>query len=194
MAKNKYGKTRTVPHRRKREGRTNYKKRLNLLKSRTPRLVVRRSTRTITAQVIKFNPDGDQVLASASSKSIAKLGWKAYGANMSAAYLVGYLLGKSAQAKGCEQAVLDLGLDNSMRGSKLYATLKGALDAGLNVNHSEDVLPSEERVNGTHIAKYAETLKADQEKYNKQFSAYLKQGVQPENLTNLFAEVKKKIA
>ena len=40
-----------LPYRRKREGRTNYKKRLALLKSGQPRLVIRRSNRYLQFQL-----------------------------------------------------------------------------------------------------------------------------------------------
>ena len=45
-------KTYTVPFRRKREGKTNYKKRLGLLKSKSLRLVVRKSNKHILVQLV----------------------------------------------------------------------------------------------------------------------------------------------
>ncbi len=60
MANKKYGKKRTVPHRRKREAKTNYKKRLALLKSGEYRLVLRKTTNTMIAQIVEYHVDGDK--------------------------------------------------------------------------------------------------------------------------------------
>ena len=46
---------------------------------------------------------------------------------------------------------MDIGLAASSRGSRVYAALKGMIEAGLDVPHSEDILPADERVNGEHI-------------------------------------------
>ena len=63
------------------------------------------------------------------------------GKNTSSAYLTGYLCGKKALKEGIEGAVLDLGLKTSINGSKIYAALKGAVDAGMNIPHNESILP-----------------------------------------------------
>ena len=39
----------------------------------------------------------------------------------------------------------------STRGGRVYAALKGMSDAGLDIPHSEDVYPDEDRLNGAHI-------------------------------------------
>jgi hypothetical protein len=59
---------------------------------------------------------------------------------------------------------------------------------------SEESLPPEERIAGQHIAKYASTLKEDQEKYNSHFSAILKNGLKPEDYPTHFEEVRSKIS
>ena len=65
-----------MPFRRRREGKTNYKKRLKLLLSKKPRLVVRKSLKYIRAQIVEFDKKGDKTLASAFSRELKKLGWK----------------------------------------------------------------------------------------------------------------------
>ena len=147
-------KRKVISYRRKREGKTNYKKRMNILSSGIPRLVIRKSLKNITAQIIGYEPKGDKVLACASSKEIMKLGWKFSGCNTPCAYLVGYLAGKKAKEKKINEAVLDLGLYQPIKGSKFYAALKGAVDAGLNIPHEESVIPKQERIKGKHIADY----------------------------------------
>jgi large subunit ribosomal protein L18 len=59
-------------------------------------------------------------------------------------------MGKAAVAAGYKEAILDIGLAAS-RGSRVYAALKGMLDAGLDLPHGESAIPDDERLNGAHI-------------------------------------------
>ncbi len=140
-----------IQHKRRGQQKTDYKKRLALLKSGSSRFVVRKSLENMRIQVIEFNPSGDKTLASAFSVELEKFGWKGGNGNIPAAYLTGLLAGVRAKKSGIGEAVLDMGLQTSTKGSRIYAALKGAVDAGLSVSHSEDVLPAEERVSGKHI-------------------------------------------
>ena len=140
-----------VPFRRRREGRTDYRQRQRLLRGRIPRAVVRLSLRNATVQFVSYAPTGDKVLAAATSKELAKLGWTGATGNLPAAYLTGYLAGKRAAQSGVEEAVLDIGLKGPAKGSAVFAALKGMLDAGVNIPHGEEVLPAAERINGAHI-------------------------------------------
>ncbi len=183
-----------VPFRRRREGKTDYRKRLKLLLSGKPRLVVRRFISNVQAQLVEFDPKGDKVIFTIHSNRLKKFGWKGHRGNLPAAYLVGLLAGLEAKKRGYEEAILDIGRYKSTKGNALYAVLKGALDAGLKIPHGEEILPSEERIRGEHIANYAKMLKEnDPEKYQKQFSRYLKEGLEPEKLPEHFEEVKEKI-
>lgn len=177
--------------RRRREGRTDYRLRFRLLKSGKPRLVVRVSLNHVRAQVVEFHPRGDRVRASAFSGELEDFGWKGGTSNLPAAYLVGLMCGLRAKKEGVEECVLDVGLHEPVPSSKVFAVLKGALDAGLSIPHSEEMLPAEERVRGEHIAEYAEKLKEEGEEYTRRFSEYLKRGLPPEELPGHFDEVKK---
>jgi len=183
----------TVAKRRKRKGKTDYKKRIALLKSKKPRLVIRKSLKNILLQVVEFVPSGDKVVLSVTSSDLKKLGWKANTNNLPASYLCGYLLGTKAASKKRKEVVLDFGIQSSIKKGALFAALKGAIDAGLKVPHSENVFPEEERITGVHISKYAKLLKENKEKYEKQFSASIKQGFDPENLPAHFDDIKAKI-
>lgn len=143
---------RIIKFKRRMERKTNYRKRLALIKSGKVRLVIRKSLSNISVQLINFNPNGDQTLASAVSTELKKFGWTKTG-NIPAAYLTGLLAGKKAKEKNVKEAVLDLGIQTSTKGSRIYAALKGVLDAGVNVPHSKDILPSEDRINGKHISE-----------------------------------------
>jgi|ETNmetMinimDraft_2_1059921.scaffolds.fasta_scaffold10562_2 large subunit ribosomal protein L18 len=183
-------KTYTVAYKRKVQGRTNYKKRLALLKSNKPRLVIRTSSSNLTAQIIEFNPKGDSVTTAAHTKDLEKLGWTASRGNSSAAYLTGLLVGKKAAAKGIKEAIVDSGLNKPVRGSRVYAAVKGCLDAGITIPVDENVFPSEDRILGKHISSYASDCKG---KETKQFSKCIKNNVDVEKFPELVEACKKKI-
>jgi large subunit ribosomal protein L18 len=145
---------RTVPFRRKREGKTNYRKRMILLKTRRTRIVVRPALQNMVAQLIQYNPKGDIVVVGVSSRMLKKFGWVVHSGNVPAAYLTGFLLGKRAMKKGITEGVLDTGLRTPVKGSKLYACVKGLKDAGVDLPVQEDVLPSDERIRGNHIVAH----------------------------------------
>jgi large subunit ribosomal protein L18 len=142
---------RTVPYRRKREGKTNYKKRLELLKGKRHRLIIRKTNKHVIMQVVDYHPDGDKVLIGVSSKKLEGMGWKHSTKNLPACYLTGLLLAKTAKEHKIDAAVLDLGLQTPIKGSRLYAALKGAIDGGLAVPASDDVFPPEDRLTGKHV-------------------------------------------
>ena len=142
-----------VPYRRRREGKTDFRKRLRHLQSGMPRLVVRRTLTKTIVQVAEYSPEGDRVLAQATSQELAKMGWTASASNVPAAYLTGLLAAKRAAAAGVEEAVLDGGLGKPSRGGKIYSALQGALDGGLWVPHGEEVLPDEDRIRGGHLSE-----------------------------------------
>ena len=153
------GKTHIVRHRRRRESRTDYRLRLDLLKSGKHRLVIRKSLNNITCQIIEHNPKGDMVLVSADSRNLKAYGWNGHCGNIPAAYLTGLLCGTNAKKAGIKDAVADIGLYASVKGSRLYAALKGAVDGGLAVPHSEDVLPAKDRIEGKHTKDSEKTAK-----------------------------------
>jgi len=175
-----------VRFRRRREGKTDYRKRLALLKSGLPRMVVRKTNRYIIVQFVRFKPEGDDMIAYAISKELQKYGWHYGGKNTPAAYLTGFLAALKAKKAGVSKAILDIGRFPSTKGSRLYAALKGVLDAGVEVPHSPEVLPDEGRIRGEHIATWASTIKEEKEVYRRRFSQYLSKGAYPENIPENF--------
>ncbi|UCD04270.1 MAG: 50S ribosomal protein L18 [Candidatus Woesearchaeota archaeon] len=139
----------SVKFRRRREGKTDYQKRVNYLKSKKTRLVVRRSNKYITAQVVQYSTKGDKTLALVSSKNLEKLGWSYSRKNIPAAYLTGLLLGKKAEVK---EAILDIGELHTREGTRIYAVAKGFKDAGIKLSCDEKMFPKEERLQGKHIS------------------------------------------
>ncbi len=146
-----------VPFARRISGRTNYRKRLPLLKSNLPRIVVRKTLTGIIMQIVDFDPKGDAVRLSITSAMLRKLGWKHSGKNMPAAYLCGMLIGKMAVANKITKAVPDIGLHSVTKGGKIFAALKGAKDGGLDLSVSDEVVPDAATISGAKIAAYAKT-------------------------------------
>jgi len=181
----------TVQFRRKREGKTDYKKRLKILVSKKIRIVVRKSLKNIYAQLTEYKDEGDIIKVSASSREIRKFGWKANCGNIPTSYLTGYLLGRKAIKKNLSEVVLDIGISPPIKGSRIFAVVKGAKDAGIKIHVDSEMLPTKGDVEGNKISDYAKLLSKDTEKYNKYFSSYLKTGIRPEDISIHFLEIKR---
>jgi len=138
---------------RRRQYKTNYTKRLILLKGNVPRLVVRKTNRYIILQIIESDDARDSVKYSVNTKELLKYGWAKDKAgslkSIPAGYLGGFLLGK--KAKRIKRIILDTGLIPNTKGSRVYAVVKGIADSGIEIKYDDKVMPSEERIKGNHI-------------------------------------------
>lgn len=184
----------TVQFRRKRKGLTDYRRRLKILSSNSLRLVVRKSLKNIQACIIMYDKKGDIAKVSSYSGNLKKFGWTYNTGNVPAAYLVGFLLGKKAEGAKFGKIILDIGFQKSTKGSRIYAVLAGALDAGLNIPHNKEILPSKERISGAHISNHAKVLKKDESLFKKQFGSYSKNNIDLNNISKKFEEVKNNIS
>jgi large subunit ribosomal protein L5e len=96
-----------------------------------------------------------------------------------------------AEKKGIEYrpftCFLDLGLARATVGNRVFAALKGAVDGGLNIPHSDKIFPKakkeekgtnalKERIFGTHVQKYMNSFAADKDRSGNdhQFSQWKK--------------------
>jgi large subunit ribosomal protein L18 len=135
---------RTV-RRRRLESKTDYKARLALLKSDKARLVIRKTNRYLIVQFVETDLAQDKVLIGASSSMLLAKGWpKDHSGSLkslTAAYLTGLLLGNMAK-KNVKEAVLDMGMNRNVHKSRIYAVLKGVIDAGIDIPHNKEVVPS----------------------------------------------------
>jgi large subunit ribosomal protein L5e len=106
-----------------------------------------------------------------------------------------------AEKKGIETrpftCFLDLGLNRATVGNRVFAALKGAVDGGINIPHSDKIFPGKkdegekdkkatkggdkkaaagnplrDRIFGIHVQNYMEILKKDQAAYKLQFSKW----------------------
>jgi len=181
----------TSTFRRIREGKTNYRKREKLLIGKQDFVTVNVSDENVSAQLIRPDLLGDKVMASVHSNELLSYGWKGSRKNVPSCYLVGLLLGKKCLQKKITRAILYIGKRHFT--TKIAACLKGLSEAGLEMPFSENIIPSEQRIQGNHIAEYAKKLKENEELYKSRFSSNLGSGLEPEKYPSHFSEVKDRI-
>lgn len=107
------------------------------------------------------------------------------------------------------KAYLDLGLARATTGANIFGALKGAVDGGLHIPHNTRRFPGariegtgedkrreydagvhRERIFGGHVASYMRELaEGDSEKYQSQFSEYIKAGIAADDLEELYTKV-----
>lgn len=175
-----------------RSDKTNYRKRAAVIIGRHSFITVKVTDQNVAAQMLKPTPTGDLVIASVHSRELAKQGWKGSMNSLPACYLTGLLLGKKAQEKGTNKAILYSGKDHFT--TRVAACVKGIADSGVNIPMSEESFPDSDRISGQHIADYANSLKQNQEEYSSRFSAIIKNGLKPEDYPSHFEEVRFKIS
>jgi large subunit ribosomal protein L18 len=185
-----------VAMRRRREGKTNYHRRLKMVLSGKLRLIIRTSLNSTIVQVAKASIIGDEILCSSHTKQLKKFEWNYYTGNIPSAYLTGYLCGLKAIKAGIkEEVILDLGI--TVHKHRVLAAFKGFIDSGVKVPYKEKFFNGsniKNRMDGSHIKEYAEILKKeDSEKYNRVFSNYIKLKLDPAKIPDQFAKTKTKI-
>jgi large subunit ribosomal protein L18 len=153
------------------------------------RFVVRSSNKNLVIQLITSKIKGDIVHTQSNSSELDKYGWLGGKKNTSAAYLLGLLAGRKALSLGIGEAILDLGLIRPTKGSKVFAAVKGALDAGLEVPCDSDIIPEPGRIGGRSISEYAASFE-DKSEFERVFSGYLKRGLNPQDLQVHFESIK----
>ncbi len=184
----------TVKYRRRREGRTDYRTRRDLVTSGKIRVVMRKSLNNCLIQMVKFETIGDKTLVQANALELVKLGWKGHTGNVPAAYLTGYMVGLKALKNGQKEGILDIGTASSVAGTNYYSAVKGLIDAGFKIACKETMIPKPEVISGKTIEEYAKYLASkDKVAYTKQFSKYIKAGLKPEELSKHFEDIKRKV-
>ena len=181
-----------ISFRRRREGKTNYHRRLKLIISRRKRLVIRCSNKHTIVQVFDALVQGDKILAQSHSSQLEKqFTWVHNSGNMPSAYLTGYLCGLRAKKAKIQDVILDIGI--IVHNDRIKAAFKGFMDAGNEVPHDDKWFPDklEERLNGSHIETYAKLLKKKQVQYKKKFSKVLLKKGDPLKIVSDFDKVKK---
>ncbi len=164
-------KAKKVLKRRKREFKTDYLKRLKLLKSGKPRLVFRKTNKYLEAQYVLSEDAQDKVLLGISSKELIKYGMpkKASLKSLPSSYLFGLLFGKIIEKKKLEKPILDFGMLRTLHKSKIYGFLKGLLDSGIDIKCENEFFPESERISGKDLK-----VKIPFEKIEKEILQYEK--------------------
>jgi len=141
-----------VLKRRKREHKTDYLKRTKLLKSGTARIVFRKTNKYVIAQYVTSKHAQDKVEFMVNSQQLIEYGWPKESSgslkSIPASYFIGLLIGKKIIKKGLENPIPDFGMIRNLHKTKIYAFLKGLLDAGIKINYKEEIFPEQERIQG----------------------------------------------
>jgi len=102
---------------------------------------------------------------------------------------------------------LDVGLGRTSTGARAFGALKGASDGGLSIPYSESRLagydPESKELDsevlrkyifGGHVAEYMDMLlDDDEERYNKQFAGLIADGIESDQLEDIYAQAHQKI-
>jgi large subunit ribosomal protein L18 len=161
-----------VSKRRRIESKTDYLKRLKMLKGESPRLVFRKTNRYVIAQYVTSKEAQDKIEIGLTSQSLKGYGWpKEFEGSLkslTAAYLTGFLIGKEIQKKKLETPIMDFGMTRVIRKNKVFAFLKGVLDSGVEVSCPEENFPEQERIEGKNMKKdFSKTFKEIKSKIEK---------------------------
>jgi len=203
------------------------------------RFVPRITNTKVVCQIIYATIEGDRVYASAESSEFKKWGVEAGLSNYAACYATGLLVGRRLLAKaGLEKiyagakksdgesyvvekewkegqrkpfkAVLDVGLTRTTSGNRIFGCLKGAVDGGLNIPHSNRRFPGfkkegekesynakahRDRIFGGHVTSHMKKLVPGSPAYTLQFSKWKAclEKAKVDNLEKLYTKVHEEI-
>jgi len=131
--------------RRRKEYKTDYKKRFELLKGSLPRIIFRKTNRYLIAQYVVSKEAQDKIIFGIDSKELLKYGWseKESIKSIPASYLTGYLFGK--------KPIVDFGMTRVLHKTKVYAFIKGLIDSGIKIECEKENFPDESRIKGEHL-------------------------------------------
>lgn len=230
-----------VQYRRRREGKTDYHARRQMvLQDKTKfgspkyRLVVRFTNRDIIAQVVQAKIGGDRVVCAAYAHELPVFGIEHGLTNYAAAYATGLLLARRTLTKmniadkfpGVKEAdgsftqsrtkkndlddadspfsfkaILDVGLARTTTGARIFGVLKGAVDGGMAVPHSDNRFPGykdnklnskvhRDHIFGKHVAEYLKLVKeeisSNPDEQLNQFSKYIKASISPDSIEGIY--------
>lgn len=141
--------------RRRKENKTDYLKRLKLLKGEKPRIVFRKTNRYIISEYTESKEAQDKVIIGFDSRKLNEYGWPkdAQGSlkSITASYLTGYLMGKTIIKQKLENPIVDTGMNRMLHKNKIYAFIKGLIDSGIKIICKKECFPEEARIEGKHL-------------------------------------------
>ncbi len=144
-----------IQKRRRREAKTDYSKRIKLLKSERPRVIFRKTNKYILSQYIKSKAAQDSIIFEVTSKELLRTGWpkEMSGSlkSLPASYLTGFLVSKKIIKEKMEEPIVDWGMLRTINKTRAYAFLKGLIDGGLKISCKEEAFPEEDRIKGKFL-------------------------------------------
>jgi len=191
------------------------------------RLIVRFSNKDICCQIAYAKICGDIVVTAAYSHELPRFGIKVGLTNYAAAYATGLLLARRHLKKlkldqtyegvtditgetynvesqegqpGAFRCCLDIGLTKTTTGARVFGAMKGAVDGGLDIPHSEKRFPGYDaeskkydpaqhkaRIFGQHVADYMRHLKEeDEDSYKRQFAKFSTEGLEADTIEQMY--------
>ncbi|CAN7999100.1 unnamed protein product [Ixodes hexagonus] len=191
------------------------------------RMIVRITNRDIICQVAYARIEGDVIVCAAYAHELPRYGVKLGLTNYAAAYCTGLLLARRMLQKfkldeiykgqeeadgedycvesidgqpGAFRCFLDVGLARTTTGARIFGALKGAVDGGMDIPHSNKRFPGydneskefnaevhRKHIYGQHIAEYMKVLlDDDEEAYKRQFSRYNKLGITADEIEEIY--------
>jgi len=209
--------------------------------SKKYRLIVRITNSKVICQIAYATIIGDMVVAQANSQELAKFGVPCGHTNYAAAYCTGLLvarrilkvMGMDDAFKGKEEingeeyhvedeeaeyegkpfkAILDVGLQRTCAGARMWGALKGAVDGGVHVPHNTKNFPGysapeekgaegeydaeahKDRIFGKHVSEYMSQMQEEDEtKYEAHFAKFIANSIDADGLEGMYEEAHKKI-
>jgi len=193
------------------------------------RLIVRFTNKDIICQIAYARVYGDVIVESAYAHELPKYGINVGLTNYGAAYCTGLLVARRILHKfelndiypgttevngedfsvedvdgqpGAFRCYLDIGLARTSTGAKIFGCLKGAVDGGLDIPHSNKRFPGydaeskeynpevhKSHITGQHVANYMTSLlDEDEEAYKRQFGTFIQKGVTADSLEKMYRD------
>lgn len=203
------------------------------------RLVFRKTNKDLIVQIIAADIDHDRVVESAYAHELKNYGVHVGLTNYAAAYCTGLLLARRINKKfnldyegqtqvdgaiynneevqgdkAAFRAFLDVGLARTTTGARIFGALKGAVDGGLHVPHTDRRFPGSKTTEknkyeanpefhkgyifGKHVSEYmtllqeggedsdGKAVEADEKAYATRFSQYIKHGISADGIEGLY--------
>lgn len=203
------------------------------------RLIVRFSNSRCLCQIAYATIQGDMVICQANSSELTKYGVPCGHKNYAAAYCTGLLVarrllkqfGLESEFAGKEKpdgedfhieeeeserrpfkCILDVGPQRTCAGARIWGALKGAVDGGLHVPHSNKLFPGykapdekgqepeydaeahKDRIFGGHVKEYMEMMQEeDPTKYEAHFSKFIENNVDADGMEDMYGGAHAKI-
>jgi len=211
----------------------------NKFNNKKYRLVVRFTNKRLICQIMYATIRGDMIVSQANSSELAKYGVPCGHKNYAAAYCTGLLVARRTLKKfsldetfkGKEEidgedyhvedeendqrpfkCILDVGLQTTAVGHRMWGALKGAVDGGLHIPHTNKKFPGfkpaeekgqepeydadahKEKIFGSHVKEYMEMLQEeDPTKYEAHFSKFIENDIDADKVEEMYTDAHEKI-